>query len=115
MDAGFEEGDGGHGDGVPAHEVVDADAVIGEFADGDAGAFDGEGLDDGVHAGAVAEAGIDEGLAAINAASEGGDDAFDDGEAGFFGGECLGYFCDAAVAFDVDVAWIDDHDFGDGG
>lgn len=78
-DGEFEEGGHLGGEGVALDEVVDAELVGGELADIEGGAVEGDGLDDGVDAGAVREAAVDNGGGFVDAAADGADDALDDG------------------------------------
>ena len=96
--AGAQERDSQRRDRFPLEQIVNGDAIFREFTDRNAGAADGEGLDDGVDAGAVAQTGIDEGLAAVDAPPQWGDDALNDGDGRVIGGERLRDFHNADVA-----------------
>ena len=88
---------------------------LGELADGERRAVDSERRDDGVHAGAVGQAGVDHGRGLVHAAADGGHDAVDDAAQG--GLVCEGDLglLEQATALDPDAGGVVAHDLGDVG
>jgi len=89
--------------------------IASETADGEASAVDGQRRNDGIHAGAVCEAGINHGRGFIDAAAYARDDAIDDLHQVpiIFEGKAGGF--EFAGAFDIDPVKPVDQDIGDAG
>ncbi len=85
-----------------------------EAADGEGGAGQGERRDDDVDAFAGGEPGVDHGVGLVDAAVDGGDDAFDGLHQLLVRGEPHRQLLDAARSFDEDRVGSVDHDLGDG-
>ena len=100
--------------GSEADEILGGEGAAGELADGERGAREGERGDDRVHARAVRQAGVHVGLRFVDAAPDGGDDAFDDGHHARVVGELEVGEGELAVALDVDLVGAVDHDLRDG-
>ena len=77
LDAGAEEPDAARVEGPEAHEVGGHEGLAGELPDGEERAVDRERRDDGVHAGAVGEAGVDHRRRLVDAATDVRDDLVD--------------------------------------
>src|SRR5690606_24229319 len=102
-DAGFHDGDEVHGPGAEGDQVLGRVRVLRELPDGEHGAVEGEGRDDGVDPGAVGEAGVDHGGGLVHPPAHGGDDLVDDGPVlGVVGERQVGVL-DAALALHPDV------------
>ena len=102
------------GEGPEADEVPVEELAAGELADRDAGADEGERVDDAVHAGAVGEAGVHVGLRLVHAAAERRDDALDRGHHRGLVHERAARELELAAALDEDAVGAVHHDLGDG-
>ena len=85
-------------------QVVDDHFPLGELADRERRAADGQRSDDRVDAAAVGEPGIDQRLRAIDAAADVGDDALDDRLDHRVGNEAAAGVLQIAVALDINVS-----------
>src|SRR5437870_12929919 len=96
-----------------ADEVLDLEGVLGELAHGEEGSADGKGMDHGVDAGAVREAGVDHGCGLVDAPADLGHDLVDDPPEVILVDEGGPDGLDLAGTLDVDVLGPVDHHLGD--
>ncbi len=92
-------------------EVLNRERLLGEFTDGQAGAFEREGRDNDVHARAILETRIHEGRGLIDAPPEGREDAVDDMHEMIAVAELHLRELQLAHALDEDLRRPIDHDF----
>ena len=94
-------------------QIVHRQPLGGELADGEARPLDGQRRNDGVHARAVGQPGIDQRLALVDPPPDLGHDPLDDRLGHLVRNESPAAALDDAVALDVNLVAADDHDFGD--
>ena len=96
-------------------QVLVGEGDLGELADRQAGADQRQGVNDGVHAGAVGQPGVHVGLALVNAAADRGHDALDNGEDRVVIEKGLCGRNQLALLFHVHLVVAVDHDLRDFG
>ena len=94
-------------------QVVHRQPLGGELPHREAGPLDGQRRNDGVHARAVGQPGVDQRLALVDPPAHLGHDPLDDRLGHLVGNEAAAAALDDAVALDVDLVAADDHDFRD--
>ena len=99
---------GSHGD-----QILDGERVLGELADGQRAAVEGDGRQHRVDAAAVGQAGVDHGAGLIDAPADTGDDAVDGPTQVLLVREPQVGLVQAATALDEDRVRAVDHDLGD--
>ncbi len=114
LHAGLQELEHVRGGSAEADQVLDRERGRGELPDGEHGTDQREGRDDGVHAGAIGQAGVDHRARLVDATADGRDDALDDlhhvlvvleGDIGHL---------QPTLTLDVDLLRPVDHHFRDG-
>src|SRR5690606_17432787 len=114
FDTRLEELQGFGRDAAELDELLDGDGVFEELTDGDHRPHQRDGRDDGVHTGAVGQAGVYVGAGLVDAAPQRGHDAVDDAHHVLVALEGERHALDFTLALDVDVFGAVDHDFSNG-
>ena len=104
----------GLGQGLVLNHVARGDRIAAETADGEARAVDRQRRNDGVHAGAVRQAGVHHGRRFVHAPAHPGDDAIDDLHQVGVVLEAQAGWLSFAGAFHVNLVVAVDQDVGDG-
>ena len=103
------------GQGALGDQLLQGEAADGKAADGEHGAVQGQGRDDGVHPGAVGQAGVHHGGGLIDAAADVGDDLVDGVQQVGVVPEAHRGFFQLAAPLEVDLVIAVDQDIGDAG
>ena len=109
----FEEHHHFGSEGAEFEEVFECEGVAAEAADGEGGAIESEGWDDGIESGAIGKPSIDHGGRFVDASSDFGDDAIEDLQEVFVIAEGDIGALDAAIFLNEHIFRSVDHDVCD--